>query len=622
MTEIEPFKKDDLRDFLKCFTDIRLLDLVIIGRTDQDEEELRYFLLQDARCVVSTIQGKVNPQDFGKRVKVYTGTNWFGDTAVCIVMDNPLWAEVKDCLKEVFLSDVACAIDDNMLRTRSVFFCGHGLLDGSLLLSDQAVSFSEFRGAVFPSKDWIDPKSSLNLYLNCCFALRIATLMFPDNPLGGLFEVALYDELRSLDGENSLKEDEQRLQDVVNSLNSALREKLPAIVSRNGVKCAPLGFGPMYGVGNIEIVLRGLMYRHKVNSPPQPKCVTVRFKNWSLEDVSNHELLHRKEDMLPGYVAEPQFQTFEARRGDSFLLRAGTWSLLVDGGFGSTPCFWETVHRLSTYDMLLTHSDQDHINGLVFAVKAEILRQKGRTLPLPSLVKFYVATPDTVGADLRTWQYARSLASELGPAHCAYPNEPVLEINAGNDVKVRLIRVIPSEGAAAGRKKSIAQYLREHLQDAKGCKWANETCLVSVIEISYGSLTKRVLFTGDAFGHDIAAGLKKKSAAAGEPLRSAVQLDGTLLVDVMNVPHHGSDNNRFGDLLKVCRAKRYVVSTNDDGGFGHPGPEVCKLLCKEIRSAGAFVHFSYEKCAKKLAPILSPDLYETKVSFGNIPFNV
>jgi hypothetical protein len=269
--------------------------------------------------------------------------------------------------------------------------------------------------------------------------------------------------------------------------------------------------------------------------------------------------------------------------------------------------------------MLLTHSDQDHINGLVFAVKAEVLRKEKNELKLPEMRKFYVALSSTVETKMRTWEYARTLASNLKKEYLSYPNEACSVVFEDGIFTVRLIRVLPSEDKFKYHRKSLADRLREHLQDPGGCKWANKTGLVFVIQIENRSTkdVNRLLFTGDAFGKHIAKGLIARKGILKEAFD---EKDGRFTMDVMNVPHHGSDKNQFSDLLQACRAKRYIVSTNGEvSSFKHPGDGVLKALSEEIKN-GARVHFSYKEFADKLKSLLKNDKFNRYVTFGEKPF--
>lgn len=605
-----------LQDLLA--SDVRLLDFVILGHTDEDDG-LEKHLLADAVQIVSTIRGEFVIEEGS--MKCYEGTSVSGGKAFCIVMKDPTWDILKDCL-EVFLSKTESTVDNKSL-TRSVFYCGHGLLDGSVLLVDKAVSYTDFKNAVFPTDgsngEWSDMNHKLNLYLNCCFALRIATLMFPDQPLGRLFLTALQDHLND-------KEYEDRgmnLQEVVNVMNVKLCELLPSIVDQNSLKCVPLGFGRMYGTGNVEILLRGLLYRQLTPLLLRdPECISLRYKKWTPLDL-NKALQPCSHDKL-AETESPLFYAFRANRGDSFLLRVGQWSLLVDGGLETNPCYWPIVKDLATYDMLLTHSDHDHLHGLAFAVDADVLREEDAILddPIlqnaPELKNFYIATKDTVLEPLRTLNYATDLASRV-INKCRYPiDRQVIVDNVGENFTVDLIRILPTEIITGGRKKSIAKTLRHYFKNPTG-SFANQTGLVIIAQITsktVPSMIWTVLFTGDAYGHDIAYGLRLRNNLGNDlPVE-----DDLIVVTVMTVPHHGSDKNRFAKLLKVCRAKIYIVSTNGKS-YGHPHTNVCNLLRKQIKTYGARVHFSYEERAVRFKSVLD-DYLHGNVTYGSGPLDL
>lgn len=86
---------------------------------------------------------------------------------------------------------------------------------------------------------------------------------------------------------------------------------------------------------------------------------------------------------------------------------------------------------------------------------------------------------------------------------------------------------------------------------------------------------KRMLLTGDARGDDILAGLR----AAG--LLKA----GTLHVDLLKLPHHGSDRNVETDFFRQVTADHYVISGN--GEFGNPEVATLKMI-SEARGKAEF----------------------------------
>jgi beta-lactamase superfamily II metal-dependent hydrolase len=76
---------------------------------------------------------------------------------------------------------------------------------------------------------------------------------------------------------------------------------------------------------------------------------------------------------------------------------------------------------------------------------------------------------------------------------------------------------------------------------------------------------KRILLTGDARGDFVLEGLK----AAGA-------LDGTLHVDVLKVPHHGSNRDVEVDFFEQVTADHYVISA--DGRDGNPDAETLEMI--------------------------------------------
>jgi hypothetical protein len=69
---------------------------------------------------------------------------------------------------------------------------------------------------------------------------------------------------------------------------------------------------------------------------------------------------------------------------------------------------------------------------------------------------------------------------------------------------------------------------------------------------------KKILLTGDARGDKVLAGLKQAKLLKTAPLK----------VDILKVPHHGSDRNTDADFFERIRADHYVFSAN--GKYGNP----------------------------------------------------
>lgn len=77
---------------------------------------------------------------------------------------------------------------------------------------------------------------------------------------------------------------------------------------------------------------------------------------------------------------------------------------------------------------------------------------------------------------------------------------------------------------------------------------------------------KRMLLTGDARGDDILAGLANAGLLQEEPFH----------VDILKLPHHGSDRNVETDFFRKIVADHYVVS--GDGTDGNPEIAALKMI--------------------------------------------
>lgn len=96
---------------------------------------------------------------------------------------------------------------------------------------------------------------------------------------------------------------------------------------------------------------------------------------------------------------------------------------------------------------------------------------------------------------------------------------------------------------------------------------------------------KKILFTGDARGDKILAGLELIGLL--KPKKT-----GKLHVDVLKVPHHGSSNNLDHDFFERITADHYVFSGN--GEHGNPERESLEMLLKARGSAGKYtIHLTY-----------------------------
>ena len=91
-----------------------------------------------------------------------------------------------------------------------------------------------------------------------------------------------------------------------------------------------------------------------------------------------------------------------------------------------------------------------------------------------------------------------------------------------------------------------------------------------------------MLLTGDARGDKILKGLESIGAVAA---------GGTLHVDILKVPHHGSSNNVAPKFFQRITADHYVFS--GDGEHGNPERETLAMLFGARGAAPFHLHLTY-----------------------------
>jgi hypothetical protein len=105
---------------------------------------------------------------------------------------------------------------------------------------------------------------------------------------------------------------------------------------------------------------------------------------------------------------------------------------------------------------------------------------------------------------------------------------------------------------------------------------------LSSIVVLAKSGKKAILFTGDARGDKILQGLE---------LVKIIDPGGSLHVDVLKGPHHGSSNNVSLDFFKRITADHYVFS--GDGDFGNPERATLEALVEARGDDPYEIHLTY-----------------------------
>ena len=336
-----------------------------------------------------------------------------------------------------------------------------------------------------------------------------------------------------------------------------------------------------------------------------------------------------------------------ARKGDCLILHYGTKGdpglMLIDGGPSQVygPQLKPRLARIRAargladkdqlpVDLLMvSHIDDDHINGIL-ELTGELVDAKDakQTLPIDIRSFWYNTFDDIIGNDPA--ELLAAVTAQFGPASLAGEpdteglNPDAAKVLASVDQGIRLrddarklkLRLNPAfDGklvmAAKGAKaldlekglsltvagpmkaelaalqKSYNAFLKEKAKKKPKAAVASFTDtsvpnLSSIVAIA-GAGGKRVLLTGDARGDKILQGLE---------LTGALKAKGTLHVDVLKMPHHGSDRNMEVSFLNRITADHYVFSGN--GEHGNPERATLEMLRQARGDQSAYeIHLTY-----------------------------
>jgi hypothetical protein len=259
--------------------------------------------------------------------------------------------------------------------------------------------------------------------------------------------------------------------------------------------------------------------------------------------------------------------------------------------------------------VMISHIDDDHINGIQDLLK-ELRRPGPRALEIETL--WHNSFDDLIGneageldsasvaavasavgslaagrgqsaaiiASVRQGRTVRNDASALG----LRPNdgfENLVTARAGADNRVdqgnglTFTVVGPNRDRVAALQTEWNTKLRQ-LGIARTAEFVDESVFnLSSIVVLASAGGKTMLLTGDARGDHILSGLEVNGLLAG----------GKLHVDLLKIPHHGSDHNVSTEFFRQVTADHYVVS--GDGKHGNPEIGTLKML-SEARGNARF----------------------------------
>ncbi len=224
----------------------------------------------------------------------------------------------------------------------------------------------------------------------------------------------------------------------------------------------------------------------------------------------------------------------ESGEGTSFLIDGGSASESRIGTYRIVPFLKsQGIHRLDY--AIITHSDQDHINGLMELLREELFPI--RCLVLPEL----------------------SIKDE------AYLNLETLAIEKG--IRVQYMKA--------------GDYLKEGLLEIYCLHPASDDIPITsnsgstVLSVTYGEFD--MLLTGDLEAEGERQLIQRLK---DNTYRREWGIDPAIDYDVLKVAHHGSKYSTSEEFLDLICPEYALISCGEDNWYGHPHPDLLQRLSK------------------------------------------
>lgn len=301
----------------------------------------------------------------------------------------------------------------------------------------------------------------------------------------------------------------------------------------------------------------------------------------------------------------------QSRFGDSLILENGAGNrrkyILVDGGptgvYG--PYLKPELKRIAESGgklelMVLSHVDNDHILGLLEMMDdLKKLKAAGQPPVIEVAGMWHNGFSKILPREVK--RHADDLEAEMAVTPLPDPDHPLrveagpFGVSEGHDLQMADVdlgiprnagfpdQLISLENApkafrVGGIKIWILGPSAKNLERLRGLwvKWLmreslpfgpgeepvqpdDSTANLSSIMFLAEAGRRRILLTGDGLGDDLVEGLEKAGL---------LPPDGTMHVDILKLPHHGSARNAVGKLFDRVLADTYVLCA--DGRYGNP----------------------------------------------------
>ncbi len=334
------------------------------------------------------------------------------------------------------------------------------------------------------------------------------------------------------------------------------------------------------------------------------------------------------------------FEALRAKFGDSLLLHYGTKQkprlTVIDGG---PPGVYndalkprlEAVRKerklaektpLDIDLMMVSHIDADHIAGVLELVrKLKDLRDSKKPVPWKIERFWHNSFDDLLGNDDVS---VASAASVMSPASLGGMLQPegsliLASVGEGRDLRklldalglggnppfnglvraakkkitlgnLKLTVIAPSDKNLLALQKDWDKKVKALLEKEKKAEARAE--IASYVDRSVYNLSsivvlaeahgKRILLTGDGRGDHTLEGLEEAGL---------FDENGQIEVDILKMPHHGSERNIDADYFEKIHARHYVISA--DGKFDNPDIKTLEMISQARPDDDFTVHLTY-----------------------------
>jgi beta-lactamase superfamily II metal-dependent hydrolase len=300
-------------------------------------------------------------------------------------------------------------------------------------------------------------------------------------------------------------------------------------------------------------------------------------------------------------------EALQAFYGDSLLLHVDDKLCLIDGGPFRT---WQTsLHprleelrdgaaKLRIDLAMVSHIDGDHIQGLTDLAGAMVeLADDQQPQPYEIRDLWHNAFDDVLGnraaelpattspvvASVGQGRELRDQAIRLGwPRNQPFGGKLAIAPKEVPFGAATLTVVAPDPDALDDLGKRWDQWLAHHPADVQAAAYDDHSVFnLSSIVVLAEAGGKRMLLCGDARGDKVLSGLEGAGKLAA---------GGTLALDLLKLPHHGSIRNVDDDFFARLPARHYVISAN--GRDGNPESATLEAIAASRQDRDFVVHFT------------------------------